>query len=192
MASRADQLTAFIYFVKHEAASLLGSTPMMSNSSFKPTLAARLNSGVGRQGNLMAIRIFAILFSTFVYGTFAHAQEGMRERSDWRKFFSEFQVKGTIVVADERQTDRVILVLIRCGQRNATRRPRHSRFHIHFLHLTQALHVMSFKFSDGTASKEALQLTTKTKTCDQQCGILLSGFMSYLQKRSVKTRLDAI
>ena len=34
LASRADQLTAFIYFVKHEAASLLGSTPMMSNSSF--------------------------------------------------------------------------------------------------------------------------------------------------------------
>ena len=34
----------------------------------------------------------------------------MRERSDWRKFFSEFQAKGTIVVADERQTDRVILV----------------------------------------------------------------------------------
>ena len=58
----------------------------------------------------MAIRIFAILFSTFVFGTFAHAQEGMRERSDWRKFFSEFQAKGTIVVADERQTDRVILV----------------------------------------------------------------------------------
>ena len=57
----------------------------------------------------------------------------MRERSDWRKFFfSEFQAKGTIVVADERQTDRVILVLIRCGQRNATRRPRHSRFHTLF------------------------------------------------------------
>ena len=66
--------------------------------------------------------------------------------------FSANLAKGTIVVADERQTDRHWL-LIRCGQRNATRRPRHSRFHIHFLHLTQALHVMSFKFSDGTASK---------------------------------------
>ena len=163
LASRADQLTAFIYFVKHEAASLLGSTPMMSNSSFKPTL---LRGGLIRcvKENLMAIRIFAILFSTFVFGTFAHAQEGMRERSDWRKFFSEFQAKGTIVVADERQTDRVILVFDQVRSRNATRRPRHSRFHIHFLHLTQALHVMSFKFSDGTASKEALQLTTKTKT----------------------------
>ncbi|RXY24752.1 ANT(3'') family aminoglycoside nucleotidyltransferase, partial [Klebsiella pneumoniae] len=37
LASRADQFTAFIYFVKHKAASLLGSTPMTSNSSFKPT-----------------------------------------------------------------------------------------------------------------------------------------------------------
>ncbi|HAU6383853.1 TPA: OXA-2 family class D beta-lactamase, partial [Klebsiella oxytoca] len=51
----------------------------------------------------MAIRIFAILFSIFSLATFAHAQEGTLERSDWRKFFSEFQAKGTIVVADERQ-----------------------------------------------------------------------------------------
>ena len=119
----------------------------------------------------MAIRIFAILFSTFVFGTFAHAQEGMRERSDWRKFFSEFQAKGTIVVADERQTDRVILVFDQV--RSEKRYSPASTFKIPhtLLHLTQALHVMSFKFSDGTASK-ALQLTTKTKTCDQQCGIL--------------------
>ena len=110
LASRADQLTAFIYFVKHEAASLLGSTPMMSNSSFKPTPAARLNSGVGRQGKLNGNPNLRNTFLHFCFGTFAHAQEGMRERSDWRKFFSEFQAKGTIVVADERQTDRVILV----------------------------------------------------------------------------------
>ena len=102
LASRADQLTAFIYFVKHEAASLLGSTPMMSNSSFKPTPPRRsLILVLGVKENLMAIRIFAILFSTFVW----HVRyKGMRERSDWRKFFSEFQAKGTIVVADERQT----------------------------------------------------------------------------------------
>jgi predicted nucleotidyltransferase len=31
LASRADQLAAFVHFVKHEAAKLLGSTPMMSN-----------------------------------------------------------------------------------------------------------------------------------------------------------------
>ena len=67
LASRADQLTAFIYFVKHEAASLLGSTPMMSNSSFKPTpLRGGLILVLGVKENLMAIRIFAILFSTFV------------------------------------------------------------------------------------------------------------------------------
>lgn len=58
----------------------------------------------------MAIRIFAILFSIFSLATFAHAQEGTLERSDWRKFFSEFQAKGTIVVADERQADRAMLV----------------------------------------------------------------------------------
>ena len=116
LASRADQLT-FIYFVKH-AASLLGSTPMMSNSSFADAPRRGLILVLGVKENLMAIRIFAILFSTF-FGTFAHAQEGMRERSDWRKFFSEF-LKGTIVVADERQTDRVILVFDQVRQRNAT------------------------------------------------------------------------
>ena len=40
----------------------------------------------------------------------AHAQEGTLERSDWRKFFSEFQAKGTIVVADDRQADRAMWV----------------------------------------------------------------------------------
>ena len=76
LASRADQLTAFIYFVKHEAASLLGSTPMMSNSSFKPTpLRGAAILVLGVKENLMAIRIFAILFSTFVFGTFAHAKK---------------------------------------------------------------------------------------------------------------------
>ena len=111
VASRADQLTAFIYFVKHEAASLLGSTPMMSNSSFKPTpLRGGLILVLGVKENLMAIRIFAILFLHFCLARSRMHKEGMRERSDWRKFFSEFQAKGTIVVADERQTDRVILV----------------------------------------------------------------------------------
>lgn len=65
---------------------------------------------MGIKEKLMAIRIFAILFSIFSLATFAHAQEGTLERSDWRKFFSEFQAKGTIVVADERQADRAMLV----------------------------------------------------------------------------------
>lgn len=55
-------------------------------------------------------RIIALLFLTFVLATFAHAQEGTVERSDWGKFFSDFQAKGTIVVADERQADHAILV----------------------------------------------------------------------------------
>ena len=70
----------------------------------------RPKTKLGIKEKLMAIRIFAILFSIFSLATFAHAQEGTLERSDWRKFFSEFQAKGTIVVADERQADRAMLV----------------------------------------------------------------------------------
>jgi beta-lactamase class D OXA-2 len=58
----------------------------------------------------MAVRIFTILFSTFVLAAFAYAQEQVIERSHWNKFFSDFQAKGTIVVADERRTDRILLV----------------------------------------------------------------------------------
>ena len=65
---------------------------------------------LGVKENLMAIRIFAILFSTFVLARSRMHEEGMRERSDWRKFSANFKPKRTIVVADERQTDRVILV----------------------------------------------------------------------------------
>ena len=55
----------------------------MSNSSFKPLRGLR-NSGVGRQGKLNGNRIFAILSPLLFLGVRA---EGMRERSDWRKFF---------------------------------------------------------------------------------------------------------
>ena len=170
LASRADQLTAFIYFVKHEAASLLGSTPMMSNSSFKPTpLAARLNSGVGRQGKLNGNPNLRNTFLHFAR-TSAHAQEGMRERSDWRKFFSEFQAKGTIVVADERQTDRVILVFDQV--RSEKRYSPASTFKIpHTLFALDAGAARDeFQVFRWDGIKRALQLTTKTKTCDQQCG----------------------
>ena len=37
LASRADQLAAFVHFVKHEATKLLSAMPVMSNNSFKPT-----------------------------------------------------------------------------------------------------------------------------------------------------------
>ncbi len=83
-----------------------------SNFAVKRTriLRAAYLGPLGIKEKLMAIRIFAILFSIFSLATFAHAQEGTLERSDWRKFFSEFQAKGTIVVADERQADRAMLV----------------------------------------------------------------------------------
>lgn len=58
----------------------------------------------------MAIRIFSILFSTLFLATFAHAQETVKERSDWKKFFSDYQAKGTIVVADERQVDQALWI----------------------------------------------------------------------------------
>lgn len=58
----------------------------------------------------MTIRICAILFSTFFLGVFAHAQQGGQERADWGRFFSDFQAKGTIVVADERQANQALLV----------------------------------------------------------------------------------
>lgn len=67
----------------------------------------------------MTIRIFAIFFSTLIFATFAHAQEGTLERSDWKKFFDDYQAKGTIVVADERQADRVLSVF---DQARATKR----------------------------------------------------------------------
>ena len=50
----------------------------------------RLSSSVGRQGKLNGNPNLRNTFLHFLFGTFAHAQEGMRERSDWRKFFSEF------------------------------------------------------------------------------------------------------
>lgn len=56
----------------------------------------------------------------------------------------------------------------------------------------QALFVMSSRFFDGTALTGALQATIKTKICDQQCGILLFGCMSYLQRKLVMTKLGAI
>jgi beta-lactamase class D OXA-2 len=47
-------------------------------------------------------RVFTILFSFFAFISPTHAQEKSQERTDWGKFFTEFDAKGTIVVADER------------------------------------------------------------------------------------------
>jgi beta-lactamase class D OXA-2 len=48
------------------------------------------------------IRLLALLFSVFSLVTLSHAQEKVQARSDWGNIFSEFDAKGTIVVADER------------------------------------------------------------------------------------------
>ena len=79
----------------------------------------KLSQALGVKEKLMTIRIFAIFFSTLIFATFAHAQEGTLERSDWKKFFDDYQAKGTIVVADERQADRILSVF---DQARATKR----------------------------------------------------------------------
>ena len=50
----------------------------------------------------MKFRVFILLFSILVLIPLGHAQEKAHERSNWEKYFSEFNAKGTIVVADER------------------------------------------------------------------------------------------
>lgn len=61
-------------------------------------------------GKLMAMRILTTLLCTLWFATFAHAQDSTLERSDWKRFFRDFQATGTIVVADQRQADRTLLV----------------------------------------------------------------------------------
>jgi beta-lactamase class D OXA-2 len=58
----------------------------------------------------MSVRIFAILFSFFTIISLTHAQEKPQERADWEKYFTEFNAKGTIVVADERKGNGSTLV----------------------------------------------------------------------------------
>jgi beta-lactamase class D OXA-2 len=50
----------------------------------------------------MKTYILAILFATFTFAPLSYAEEKAIERSDWQKFFTEFDAKGTIVVMDER------------------------------------------------------------------------------------------
>jgi beta-lactamase class D OXA-2 len=55
-------------------------------------------------------QVFTILFSFFAFISPSHAQEKSQERADWGKYFTEFNAKGTIVVADERTGTRSISV----------------------------------------------------------------------------------
>jgi beta-lactamase class D len=48
------------------------------------------------------IRFLALLFSAVVLVSLGHAQEKTHERSNWGKYFSDFNTKGTIVLVDER------------------------------------------------------------------------------------------
>lgn len=50
----------------------------------------------------MPLQVLAILFSFIAFISPAHAQEKPQERTDWEKYFTEFNAKGTIVVADVR------------------------------------------------------------------------------------------
>ena len=65
---------------------------------------------LGIKGNLMAIRFFTILLSTFFLTSFVYAQEHVVIRSDWKKFFSDLQAEGAIVIADERQAKHTLSV----------------------------------------------------------------------------------
>jgi beta-lactamase class D OXA-2 len=58
----------------------------------------------------MRARIFAILFSFLAFISPTHAQEKLQARANWGKYFTEFNAKGTIVVADERTGTRSISV----------------------------------------------------------------------------------
>lgn len=51
-----------------------------------------------------------MLFSVLWLPTLSYAQEKAHERSDWEKYFNEFNAKGTIVVVDERANVRSTLV----------------------------------------------------------------------------------
>ena len=138
---------------------------MMSNSSFKPTplRGASLILVLGVKENLMAIESSQYFSPLLFLARSRMHKEGMRERSDWRKFFSEFQAKGTIVVADERQTDRVILVFDQV--RSEKRYSPASTFKIpHTLFALDAGAARDeFQVFRWDGIKEALQLTTRPR-----------------------------
>lgn len=56
------------------------------------------------------MRFILVLLVTVLFFNTAQAQEKMLERADWQGFFSDLDAQGTIVVADERQAQRQVLV----------------------------------------------------------------------------------
>ena len=92
---------------------------MKPDSQVPRSLRRSLPWALGVKGNLMAIRFLTILLSTFFLTSFVHAQEHVVVRSDWKKFFSDLQAEGAIVIADERQAEHALLVF---GQERAAKR----------------------------------------------------------------------
>jgi beta-lactamase class D OXA-2 len=56
----------------------------------------------GFAGDLVRVQSFTLLLVLFSLIPPSRAQEAVHERSDWAKYFSAFDARGTIVVADER------------------------------------------------------------------------------------------
>jgi len=50
----------------------------------------------------MKLRILSVLVAVLALVPPCHAQGSLQERPDWKKYFDEFDAKGTIVIADER------------------------------------------------------------------------------------------
>lgn len=108
-------------YCAHQPNSAVKPTPTSSACGCPPCFALRrgLPRALGVKGNLMAIRFLTILLSTFFLTSFVHAQEHVVVRSDWKKFFSDLQAEGAIVIADERQAEHALLVF---GQERAAKR----------------------------------------------------------------------
>lgn len=59
----------------------------------------------------MSIKLFAILLVALCINSISYAQENVLERTDWDKYFSKLNAKGTIVVVDGRVTPETTWVL---------------------------------------------------------------------------------
>jgi beta-lactamase class D OXA-2 len=60
----------------------------------------------------MKSRTFTLLLAAFFLSSlrYANAQERIQERADWQRFFHEFNARGTIVMADEREKSNPLYV----------------------------------------------------------------------------------
>ena len=75
---------------------------MLRSSADVTQQGSRPKTKLGTKGGSLIIRFLALLFSAVVLVSLGHAQEKTHESSNWGKYFSDFNAKGTIVVVDER------------------------------------------------------------------------------------------